>query len=137
MDWTFRSFTAFLSDETKVSPPVSLAFESDHAIGEVIPGLKDGKARLNSGRIERRDRGPALRLHQPGQDRRAATLFPTRILDPASCNDARIVAPGWDPYMLEQEWRNWLSDYDMGPPREPDKAYIGFCRKWAERRGSP
>lgn len=48
-------------------------------------------------------------------------------------NDARIVAPGWDVYYLEQEWRAWLQE----PPRDPDAAFVGFCRKWCERRGSP
>jgi plasmid replication initiation protein len=48
-------------------------------------------------------------------------------------NDARIVAPGWDVYYLEQEWRAWLTE----PPRDPDAAFIGFCRTWHERRGGP
>ncbi|WP_226583391.1 replication initiator protein A [Acuticoccus sediminis] len=67
---------------------------------------------------------------------KAGALFPEVVLDPAAYNDARIVAPGWDPYMLEQEWRNWLHDCDMDPPRNAEKAFVGFCRRWAERRGS-
>ena len=50
-----------------------------------------------------------------------------------SYNDARIVAPGWDVYYLEQEWRAWITE----APRDADAAFIGFCRKWYERRGSP
>lgn len=59
------------------------------------------------------------------------------ILDPETHHDARQVALGWDVYYLEQEWRNWMADYDIEPPRNPSKAFIGFCRKWAERNGKP
>jgi plasmid replication initiation protein len=48
-------------------------------------------------------------------------------------NDARIVAPGWDVYHLEREWRDWITEV----PRDPDAAFIGFCRKLYERRGPP
>jgi len=48
-------------------------------------------------------------------------------------DQAREAAPGWDIYNLEQEWRGWITE----PPRNPDAAFIGFCRKWHERRGSP
>lgn len=44
---------------------------------------------------------------------------------------AREVAPGWDIYYLEREWRDWITE----SPRNPDRAFIGFCRKWYERRG--
>ena len=47
--------------------------------------------------------------------------------------DARIVAPGWDVYHLESEWRGWITE----PPRDADAAFVGFCRKWFERRGRP
>ena len=46
---------------------------------------------------------------------------------------AREVAPGWDIYVLEREWLDWITE----PPRDPDRAFIGFCRKWQERRGTP
>ena len=44
---------------------------------------------------------------------------------------AREAAPTWDVYFLEQEWRMWISE----PPRHPDGAFVGFCRKWYERKG--
>lgn len=47
--------------------------------------------------------------------------------------EAKRVAPGWDVYHLESEWRAWMKE----PPRHPDKAFIGFCRKWFERNGRP
>jgi plasmid replication initiation protein len=46
---------------------------------------------------------------------------------------AKLAAPGWDIYQLEQEWRNWITE----PPRDADAAFVGFCRKWYERRGGP
>lgn len=46
-------------------------------------------------------------------------------------DQARKAAPTWDVYALEQEWRMWMND----PPRHPDAAFIGFCRKWYERKG--
>ena len=62
-----------------------------------------------------------------------AALVPIGFLQPDTYNDARIVAPGWDVYLLEKEWRDWMSE----TPRDPDAAFIGFCRKWFERRGLP
>lgn len=47
--------------------------------------------------------------------------------------EARTAAPGWDVYYLETEWRSWMSE----PPRDADAAFIGFCRKWFEKRGRP
>jgi hypothetical protein len=58
-------------------------------------------------------------------------------IDPESYHDARTVAVGWDVHFLEQEWRNWMADYDIEPPRDAGKAFIGFCRKWVEKRGRP
>ena len=46
---------------------------------------------------------------------------------------AKEAAPGWDVYVLEQEWRGWMTE----APRNPDAAFVGFCRKWFERRGRP
>lgn len=50
---------------------------------------------------------------------------------------AREVAPGWDVYALEQEWRNWMAVGGLEPPKNPDKAFLGFARAWFERRGRP
>ncbi len=54
-------------------------------------------------------------------------------LSPEVHAQARAVAPGWDIYALEQEWREWMTE----PPRNPDAAFIGFCRKVYEKRGRP
>ncbi|CAI3957249.1 MULTISPECIES: plasmid replication initiator TrfA [Commensalibacter] len=55
------------------------------------------------------------------------------ILNQETYHDAKLVAPGWDIYSLEKEWRCWMSEGGIDAPREPNKAFIGFCRKWFER----
>jgi plasmid replication initiation protein len=71
-----------------------------------------------------RNRG-TMSQHEP--------LLPAGSLDPSTYHDARMLAPGWDIDQLEREWRDWMSE----PPRNPDKAFLGFCRKWHERHGRP
>ncbi|MEM9766238.1 MAG: replication initiator protein A [Pseudomonadota bacterium] len=60
---------------------------------------------------------------------------------PALCADAferaRQAAPSWDVYMLEQEWRDWMEGGGLDAPQDPGRAFVGFCRKWFERRGHP
>ena len=57
-------------------------------------------------------------------------------LDPEAYHDARTVAPGWDIYVLEQEWRNWLGENEI-EPKAPARHFVKFCRSWHEKRGSP
>ena len=50
---------------------------------------------------------------------------------------ARSFAKGWDIYAVEVEWREWVADLlgqGMDPPRNPDQAFIGFCKKWVDRQ---
>ncbi len=54
------------------------------------------------------------------------TLFPT--LDPETYHDARTVAPGYDVYYLEQEWRNFWVESGKPELKNPDAAFIGFCK---------
>lgn len=58
-------------------------------------------------------------------------------LDPETYAAARRAAPGWDVRHLEQAWRSWMADGGLDAPRDPDKAFLGFCRKWFEKRGRP
>ena len=53
------------------------------------------------------------------------------FLKPETYEKAREAAPSWDIHYLEGEWREWVTE----PPRNADAAFIGFCRKWFERRG--
>lgn len=49
-------------------------------------------------------------------------------LDNETYHDARLVALGYDIYVLEQEWRNWWHQSGRPDLQSPDKAFIGFCR---------
>lgn len=55
------------------------------------------------------------------------------VLSAQTYEKARAAAPGWDIYMLEHEWRDWMTEL----PRNPDAAFVGFCRKVFEKRGKP
>lgn len=55
------------------------------------------------------------------------------FLKPDTYDHAREAAPGWDVYHLECEWRDWIIE----APRDADRAFVGFCRKWFEKRGRP
>ena len=48
---------------------------------------------------------------------------------------AKKVAPGWDIYVLEQQWREWIADKDR--PDKPGPAFIAFCRQKHKRQGKP
>ena len=52
-------------------------------------------------------------------------------LKPDTLERARECAPGWDIYAIKDEWQEWITE----PPRNPDAAFLGFCRKWYEKRG--
>ena len=52
-------------------------------------------------------------------------------------NVERAVAPGYDPYYLEQEWRDWWVDSGCIELQHPDKAFIAFCKKRYERKPNP
>lgn len=58
-------------------------------------------------------------------------------LNPEVYEEARKVAPGWDIYTLEREWRCWMADGGLDAPAHPERAFLGFCRKVFEKRGKP
>lgn len=71
------------------------------------------------------------RKSMPGLQAASSPIVPP--LDSETYHDARTVAPGWDVQYLEQQWREWITE----PPRNVDAAFIGFCKKWYEKRGAP
>ena len=63
------------------------------------------------------------------------TPFP--VLDPETYHDAKTVAPGYDVYYLEEQWRAfWLQS---GKPelKSPDAAFLGFCKFRYEQKPNP
>ena len=57
-------------------------------------------------------------------------------LDADAYDDARLVAPGWDVYYLEGEWRRWCGKEEM-EPKYPAKHFVRFCKSWYANHGSP
>ncbi|MBN4058491.1 replication initiator protein A [bacterium AH-315-J19] len=56
-------------------------------------------------------------------------------LDTETYQHAKLVAPSWDIYYLEDEWRGWIMGKGLNLPKSPDKAFIGFCKKWYAKHG--
>jgi plasmid replication initiation protein len=56
-------------------------------------------------------------------------------LSPETFEKAKRVAPGWDVYQLESEWREWIAT--KGQPEKPGPAFIAFCRQKYQREGRP
>jgi hypothetical protein len=50
-------------------------------------------------------------------------------LKTTSYEQAKTMAPGWDIYALEAEWKAWASQQKDWPPKNPDAAFLGFCKK--------
>lgn len=67
-----------------------------------------------------------------GQMARAASINDVPPLKAGTYEQARDEAPGWDVYHIEREWREWLTE----APRNAEAAFLGFCRKWYEKRGA-
>ena len=63
------------------------------------------------------------------------TIFP--LLDPETYHDARTVAPGYDIHWLEMEWRNFWVDSGKPELKNPDAAFIGFCKNRHTRNPNP
>lgn len=51
-------------------------------------------------------------------------------LAPETFEKVRKIAPGWDVYALEHEWREWMKE----TPLYPDAAFVGFCNRWIKKR---
>ena len=49
-------------------------------------------------------------------------------LDSETHEEARRVAPGWDMYHLEDEWRSWVLDKGIAV-KDPDKHFMSFCKR--------
>jgi hypothetical protein len=83
--------------------------------------MPDYSVRLDGNNVRFRNRKTMKALPSP-----ETTLFPT--IDLETYNDARIVAPGYDVYYLEQEWRNFWVESGKPELKNPDAAFIGFCK---------
>jgi hypothetical protein len=50
-------------------------------------------------------------------------------LRPATYEQAKKVARGWDVYVLAAEWQQWAQRKNDWPPAKPDAAFLGFCKR--------
>ncbi|WP_206245853.1 replication initiator protein A [Novosphingobium terrae] len=97
---------------------------SDLVKGDHLPDYHVG---FDGDKVVFRNRGTMMEP-EPASD---LTVIPA--LKPSTYQAAREAAQGWDIYVLEAEWREWATE----APRDPDAAFIGFCRKVFEKRGRP
>ena len=63
------------------------------------------------------------------------TLFP--LLDPETYHDAKTVAPGYDVYLLEEQWRAFWVESGKPELKSPDAAFIGFCKSRHSKKPNP
>lgn len=56
------------------------------------------------------------------------------VLKTFAYENAKKVAPGYDIYALEADWREWVAKSGKGFPENPEAAFIGFCRRKAKER---
>lgn len=49
-------------------------------------------------------------------------------LEEDTFEQARDLAPGWDIYGLQAEWREWVARKGI-VPRDPDKHFLAFCKR--------
>ncbi len=110
-------------------------------------GRKVSGVRLKWSRKAQADAGEALaELRRPKVGRRAriagtveAVAFRPPAgaeeiprLMPETCVQARRRFPGYDIGYLEQEWRAWTAGQSERPA-QPDRAFLGFCARYAAR----
>jgi plasmid replication initiation protein len=69
------------------------------------------------------------------QPSKAQVRYP--VLDPEAYHDARLVAPSYDVYYLEGEWRDWWVESGMPELGFPGKAFVAFCKKRYQMRPNP
>jgi len=55
-------------------------------------------------------------------------LFDVRLKTPTYAT-AKTLASGWDVYALEAEWKAWGNQQKDWPPKNPDAAFLGFCKQ--------
>lgn len=79
--------------------------------------------------------GDAIRLEQSHVtfvNRQTGSLIEAEL--PTDMDQNQL---GPDTYHLEREWRSWMGDGGLDAPKDADHAFLGFCRKWFEKRGRP
>jgi plasmid replication initiation protein len=63
--------------------------------------------------------------------------FKLPIFTPDIFEEARLAAPNYDVYYLEQEYRNWFAKSERDPPHNLKAAFVGFCKGKHKRNPTP
>lgn len=66
-----------------------------------------------------------------------SSALPVGSLPGEAYDACREVCPGWDVYAVEAAWIEWMEMGDMPPPKDAAKAFVGFARKFYQKRGAP
>ena len=65
---------------------------------------------------------------RPKSERVGPLVMPGALrVAPESIEEARKLAPGWDVYALENEWRSWVTEKEI-LVREVNAHFLSFCR---------
>ena len=86
-------------------------------------------------RVSLEDEMVIFRNRMNWQPSKAEIRYP--VLDAEAYHDAKLVAPGYDVYYLEQEWRDWWVDSGMPELGFPGRAFVGFCKKRHQMKPNP
>lgn len=72
------------------------------------------------------EEGDIIRFTRRGQV--IESFGATPRLDPDTLHAARALAPGWDVYALEADWKSYWADTGRQRLVNPDKAFLGYVR---------
>lgn len=57
-------------------------------------------------------------------------------IDEETREKGKALAPRWDIYIIEQEWRSWVHSKGI-MVTNPDGNFLKFCKSWQVKRGNP
>ena len=90
--------------------------------------VKKSKARLSDEKILHTEPEKPAFFEPP-------TSPPALLLPTSAYEQAKKVAPGWDIYELERQWREWMKGEPV--PTNPAGAFVNFCKKKARQKVQP
>ena len=90
--------------------------------------VKKSKARLSDEKILHTEPEKPASFEPP-------TSPPALLLPTSAYEQAKKVAPDWDIYELERQWREWMKGEPV--PINPAGAFVNFCKKKARQKVQP
>ncbi len=99
--------------------------EEQSKVGRELQFSKVGRKARVKGKVEQLVEAPQIKP-RPAWLNRAGQALATQTYE-----TAKLRYPGYDIYHVESEWRNWAASKEA--PVDPDKAFLSFFKKFAER----